>query len=49
MELGELLELAEEERAARAGTVRARCCTAAGCVSSGSIAVRDAPRASASE
>jgi bidirectional [NiFe] hydrogenase diaphorase subunit len=42
VELVELRQLADAERAARAKQVRVRCCTAAGCVSSGSSAVSDA-------
>src|SRR5262245_10156789 len=38
MELAELQEIAEEERA-RCKPVRIRCCAAAGCVSSGSLGV----------
>src|SRR5689334_15055122 len=40
MELAELEDLAQKERDARK-PVRLRCCTAAGCVSSGSQAVKD--------
>ena len=42
MELAELQQMAEAERAAMAKMVRVRCCTAAGCLSSGSGAVSDA-------
>lgn len=41
MDLGELQTIAEEERAAQK-PIRIRCCAAAGCVSSGSLAVKQA-------
>jgi bidirectional [NiFe] hydrogenase diaphorase subunit len=40
MDLNELLEIAEKERQ-RAATVRIRCCTAAGCASSGAEEIKD--------
>ena len=42
MELAELQQLAEAERVAQLRVSRVRCCTAAGCLSSRSGAVRDA-------
>src|SRR5262249_3851683 len=42
MELAELRQIADTERTDQQRLVRIRCCTAAGCLSSGSGAVRDA-------